>query len=95
MLDELFSRFDALAARHGLEKIKTIGDCYMAAAGFRTRILTTPQGRAARPRHARRGRIVDPARPIAPPTPDRNQLRTRRRRRDRTKRSSTTSRETR
>ena len=33
MLDELFSRFDALAERHGLEKIKTIGDCYMAAAG--------------------------------------------------------------
>ena len=33
MLDELFSRFDALAERHGLEKIKTIGDCYMAASG--------------------------------------------------------------
>ena len=33
MLDDLFSRFDALAERHGLEKIKTIGDCYMAAAG--------------------------------------------------------------
>jgi class 3 adenylate cyclase len=32
-LDELFSRFDALVERHGLEKIKTIGDCYMAAAG--------------------------------------------------------------
>ena len=33
MLDRLFSRFDALVERHGLEKIKTIGDCYMAAAG--------------------------------------------------------------
>jgi guanylate cyclase len=33
MLDTLFSRFDVLAERHGLEKIKTIGDCYMAAAG--------------------------------------------------------------
>jgi adenylate cyclase len=33
MLDHLFSRFDALVERHGLEKIKTIGDCYMAAAG--------------------------------------------------------------
>jgi guanylate cyclase len=33
ILDELFSRFDALVERHGLEKIKTIGDCYMAAAG--------------------------------------------------------------
>jgi adenylate cyclase len=32
-LDELFSRFDDLAERHGLEKIKTIGDCYMVAAG--------------------------------------------------------------
>jgi guanylate cyclase len=32
-LDQLFSRFDALVERHGLEKIKTIGDCYMAAAG--------------------------------------------------------------
>jgi adenylate cyclase len=32
-LDRLFSHFDELAERHGLEKIKTIGDCYMAAAG--------------------------------------------------------------
>ncbi|MEJ6021997.1 adenylate/guanylate cyclase domain-containing protein [Ramlibacter sp. PS4R-6] len=34
MLDRVFTAFDALAARHGLEKIKTIGDCYMAAAGL-------------------------------------------------------------
>ena len=33
ILDQLFSRFDVLVERHGLEKIKTIGDCYMAAAG--------------------------------------------------------------
>jgi adenylate cyclase len=33
MLDRLFSHFDVLADRHGLEKIKTIGDCYMVAAG--------------------------------------------------------------
>jgi guanylate cyclase len=33
VLDRLFSHFDALAEQHGLEKIKTIGDCYMAAAG--------------------------------------------------------------
>ena len=32
-LDKLFSHFDALVEHHGLEKIKTIGDCYMAAAG--------------------------------------------------------------
>jgi adenylate cyclase len=35
-LDRLFSRFDALAERYGLEKIKTIGDCYMVAAGVPT-----------------------------------------------------------
>jgi adenylate cyclase len=33
LLDRLFSHFDELAERHGLEKIKTIGDCYMVAAG--------------------------------------------------------------
>jgi adenylate cyclase len=33
ILDELFSHFDMLVERHGLEKIKTIGDCYMAVAG--------------------------------------------------------------
>ena len=32
-LDELFRRFDEIADRHGLEKIKTIGDAYMAVAG--------------------------------------------------------------
>lgn len=32
-LDELFTRFDALADRLGLEKIKTVGDAYMAVAG--------------------------------------------------------------
>jgi adenylate cyclase len=35
-LDHLFSHFDELAERHGLEKIKTIGDCYMVAAGVPT-----------------------------------------------------------
>jgi len=43
MLDRLFSHFDKLADRYGLEKIKTIGDCYMVAAG-----VPTP-----RPDHAR------------------------------------------
>jgi guanylate cyclase len=33
LLDDLFSRFDALVAECGLEKIKTIGDAYMAVAG--------------------------------------------------------------
>ena len=35
-LDRLFSCFDDLAERDGLEKIKTIGDCYMVAAGVPT-----------------------------------------------------------
>jgi guanylate cyclase len=42
-LDHLFSHFDNLTERYGLEKIKTIGDCYMVAAG-----VPTP-----RPDHAR------------------------------------------
>ena len=33
LLDRLFGEFDTLADRHGLEKIKTIGDSYMVAAG--------------------------------------------------------------
>jgi class 3 adenylate cyclase len=32
-LDGLFTQFDDLAARHGLEKIKTIGDAYMVVGG--------------------------------------------------------------
>jgi adenylate cyclase len=43
MLDDLFSHFDGLAERYDLEKIKTIGDAYMVAAG-----VPTP-----RPDHAR------------------------------------------
>jgi adenylate cyclase len=43
MLDDLFSCFDTLIERYSLEKIKTIGDCYMVAAG-----VPTP-----RPDHAR------------------------------------------
>ena len=34
LLDRLFTAFDALAARHGLEKIKTIGDAYMVVGGL-------------------------------------------------------------
>ena len=34
LLDEIFSAFDELAERHGMEKIKTIGDAYMAVAGL-------------------------------------------------------------
>ena len=33
LLNEVFSFFDSLVEEYGLEKIKTIGDCYMVAAG--------------------------------------------------------------
>ncbi|MDQ3874027.1 MAG: adenylate/guanylate cyclase domain-containing protein, partial [Actinomycetota bacterium] len=33
MLDRLFTSFDKLVDRYEVEKIKTIGDCYMVAAG--------------------------------------------------------------
>jgi adenylate cyclase len=33
MLNDVFSAFDALAAEHDLEKIKTIGDAYMVVGG--------------------------------------------------------------
>jgi adenylate cyclase len=48
LLDRLFTRFDALVEQHGLEKIKTIGDCYMAASGV-------PE---ATPDHARRAALL-------------------------------------
>lgn len=35
-LNRIFRAFDALAEQHGLEKIKTIGDAYMVAAGMPT-----------------------------------------------------------
>jgi class 3 adenylate cyclase len=34
LLNEVFSHFDQLAEKHGLEKIKTIGDAYMVAGGL-------------------------------------------------------------
>jgi class 3 adenylate cyclase len=34
MLNDLFTRFDHAASRHGIEKIKTIGDAYMAVCGL-------------------------------------------------------------
>ena len=34
LLDEIFSAFDELTVRFGLEKIKTIGDAYMVGAGL-------------------------------------------------------------
>jgi class 3 adenylate cyclase len=37
MLDGMFSKFDAIMVKYGLEKIKTIGDAYMAASGVPTK----------------------------------------------------------
>lgn len=34
MLNQIFSRMDLVSQKHGLEKIKTIGDAYMAVAGL-------------------------------------------------------------
>lgn len=34
LLNDLFSRFDRIAGRLGLEKIKTIGDCYLVVGGL-------------------------------------------------------------
>ena len=38
LLDKLFSLFDGLVIKHNVEKIKTIGDAYMVAAGVPTPI---------------------------------------------------------
>ena len=35
LLNDIFSEFDVLAEKYGIEKIKTIGDAYMAAGGLR------------------------------------------------------------
>ena len=40
MLNDVFGRFDELAVKHDLEKIKTIGDCYMVVGGVPTRSAT-------------------------------------------------------
>ena len=46
-LDALFVIFERIAAKHGLEKIKTIGDGFMAAAGLLNKV-DDPVGRAVR-----------------------------------------------
>lgn len=46
VLNDLFTRFDHIADHRGLEKIKTIGDCYMAAAGLPT-VVSDHADRAA------------------------------------------------
>ena len=34
LLSRIVSQFDALAVKHGVEKIKTIGDAYMVVGGL-------------------------------------------------------------
>jgi len=48
LLDEYVAHFDALALRHGLEKIRTIGDNWMGVAGVPVE----------RPDHARRAALM-------------------------------------
>jgi len=36
VLSAIFNRFDEISDRMGVEKVKTIGDCYMAVAGVRS-----------------------------------------------------------
>ena len=43
LLNRLFSAFDGAAVQHGMQKIKTIGDAYMAIGG----LLSTPDGTPA------------------------------------------------
>ena len=43
ILDECFRMFDEVIARHGLEKIKTIGDAYMCAGGLPQQNKTHPE----------------------------------------------------
>ena len=70
LLDRVFARWDALAAVHGLEKIKTIGDAYMVAGGIPLPARRSRRGdrrdgardasrgrRPARPRSARRSQV--------------------------------------
>ena len=75
ILDDLFTHFDLLAERYDVEKIKTIGDCYMVAAG-----VPTPRADHARvmaldgPRHARRDAIEGRGRSPRARDPDRDQF---------------------
>jgi adenylate cyclase len=54
LLNEVFSEFDELAAKHGLEKIKTIGDAYMLVGG-----LPVPRDDHARAVAAMAGEMVE------------------------------------
>ena len=46
LLNRMFSEFDMIAERHGLEKIKTIGDAYMVAGGLNGTAKRTSSARS-------------------------------------------------
>ena len=58
ILDEIFAAFDRVAEAHDLEKIKTIGDAYMMAAGLPTERTRDP-ARALDAALAMRARLAD------------------------------------
>ena len=64
-LDALFRCFDEIAQRHGLEKIKTIGDAYMAVAG-----APVPVARHAEAAVAMAAEILDRSGTVRWPTGD-------------------------
>jgi len=47
LLNQIFSVFDRLSIKYGLEKIKTIGDAYMVVGGLPTRTSNHPQAIAS------------------------------------------------
>ena len=59
LLDRLFAKFDALCTAHGLFKVETIGDCYIAAAGACVRVCAC--GCSQRPRTGWRTRASIPS----------------------------------
>ena len=82
LLDEIFSAFDELVERHGLEKIKTIGDGYLAVAGTPTPRADHAEAAARLALAMRRALAELPAASGAEP-PHRHRLGTGRRRCDR------------
>ena len=52
MLSQMFSVMDMLAEKHGVLKIKTIGDAYMAACGLVDNNSSSNQSRASDRHHA-------------------------------------------
>ena len=85
ILDHLFTHFDLLADRYGVEKIKTIGDCYMVAAGVPTPRADHARVMALMALDMREAmRLAGRGRPPGSRDPDRDQLGAGRRGRHRT-----------